>query len=116
MRSGNTVEDLKKPGIDPYPATPDPLIVLQEHIVVNDLRIIDILKQYDTEKTLFVTKEQFADALEVCTRNFKSEFTHEEVMIKYVKPDRKIVSTKSLEKCIIFSSRFHLDDQPIHDF
>ena len=63
LRSGNTPEDIGKPAIDPYPK--DPLIVLRDHIVVNDFRILDILKRHDAEGMLSVTPEQFTIALEV---------------------------------------------------
>ena len=63
LRSGNTPEDIGKPAIDPYPR--DPLIILQEHIIVNDFRILDILQRADEQKLLSVTPEQFSQALEV---------------------------------------------------
>ena len=64
LRSGNGPEDFGKPGVDPYKVN-NPLLVLKEHIVVNDLRIVDKLKEYDTEEKLEVSQEQFASALEV---------------------------------------------------
>ena len=65
MRSGNTAADIGKPGVDPYPIIHDPMVVLQEHIIVNDLRIIEILKKYDERNTLYITHQQFVDSLEV---------------------------------------------------
>ena len=56
-----------KPAIDPYPK--NPLLILREHIVVNDFRIIDMLQKADTEGTLSVTPDQFAEALEVCDKD-----------------------------------------------
>lgn len=63
LRSGNTPEDIGKPALDPYPK--DPLIILREHIIVNDFRILEILQKLDTENCLSVTPEQFATALDV---------------------------------------------------
>ena len=68
LRSGNTPEDIGKPAVDPYPK--NPLIVLREHIVVNDFRILDILQKYDTDDSHSVTPEEFTLALEV--RNISS--------------------------------------------
>ncbi|CAH1791138.1 unnamed protein product [Owenia fusiformis] len=62
LRSGNTARDIGKMGVDPN--TKDPLVVLKEHIVVNDKRILDILKTYDPNGTFTVKREQFAEALE----------------------------------------------------
>ena len=64
MRSGNTTSDIGKPAIDPHQRE-NPLLVLKEHIVVNDIRILDILKEYDTEQTYSVSQNEFASALEV---------------------------------------------------
>ena len=63
LRSGNTSDDLGKTGIDPFKKE-DPVVVLQEHIVVNDMRLVDILKRNDPDNTLEVTPEVFMSALE----------------------------------------------------
>ncbi|XP_060069058.1 leucine-rich repeat-containing protein 74B-like [Ylistrum balloti] len=63
LRSGNTMEDLGKPAIDPFKRK-DPVMVLQDHIVVNDMRLLDILKRHDPDETLQVTPEQFMAALD----------------------------------------------------
>ena len=64
MRSGNTPEDIGKRAVDPS-APKDPLLVLQEHLIVNDTRILDILAKFDPDDTKNVTPEQFTSALEV---------------------------------------------------
>ncbi|KAK2180714.1 hypothetical protein NP493_430g03017 [Ridgeia piscesae] len=63
MRSGNTPEDIGKRAVDPS-APKDPLLVLQEHLIVNDTRILDILAKFDPDDTKNVTPEQFTSALE----------------------------------------------------
>lgn len=63
LRAGNTSDDISKMGIDPNKKVA-PILVLQEHIVVNDMRLLDILKRYDTEQTLLVTPEVFIAAIE----------------------------------------------------
>ncbi|KAL8619683.1 hypothetical protein ACOMHN_019738 [Nucella lapillus] len=64
MRAGNTIDDLGKPGIDPFKNKKDPVVILQEHIVVNDTRLVDILKRYDASGSLSVSPEDFMAALE----------------------------------------------------
>lgn len=64
LRTGNTADDLSKMGIDPNKKVA-PILVLQEHIVVNDMRLLDILKRYDTDQSLQVTPEDFMAAIEV---------------------------------------------------
>nr|KAG5700879.1 hypothetical protein BaRGS_012286 [Batillaria attramentaria] len=64
MRAGNTLDDLGKPGIDPFKKKKDPVVILQEHIVVNDMRLVDILKRYDPDGGLSVTPQDFMAALE----------------------------------------------------
>jgi hypothetical protein len=64
LRSGNTTSDIGKASIDPI-SNNDPLLILREHIVVNDTRIFDILKRYDEQETYSVEPEQFAAALQV---------------------------------------------------
>ena len=64
MRSGNTTQDIGKPGIDPF-MKHNPFVVLREHIVINDTKIVDILRGYDPEETYHVTKDQFAKACQV---------------------------------------------------
>ncbi len=58
--------------MDPYPK--NPLLVLREHIVLSDFRVIDLLQKADTDCLLSVTPEQFAAALEVqcCPHNAKA--------------------------------------------
>ncbi|KAI0212757.1 hypothetical protein LSAT2_002307 [Lamellibrachia satsuma] len=63
MRSGNTPQDIGKPAVNPT-ARKDPLLVLHEHLIVNDTRILDILARFDPNDTKNVTPEQFASALE----------------------------------------------------
>jgi len=64
LRSGNTSEDLGKKAIDPFKKK-DPVMVLDEHIVVNDLRLVDILRRHDPDESLCVTPEQFIASLDV---------------------------------------------------
>ena len=40
-------------------------MVLREHIVISDARILELLQKYDTEHTYTVTKEEFSTALQV---------------------------------------------------
>lgn len=42
------------------------LFTFQEHIIVNDFRLLDILKRYDENSTLSISAEDFIAALEVC--------------------------------------------------
>lgn len=65
MRAGNTLDDLGKPGIDPFKKKKEPVVILNEHIVVNDLRLVDILQRYDPSGAFSVTPEDFLTALEV---------------------------------------------------
>ncbi|XP_041352669.1 leucine-rich repeat-containing protein 74B-like [Gigantopelta aegis] len=64
MRSGNTLTDIGKAAIEPFKRNKEPVIILKEHIVVNDMRLIDILKRYDVENQLSVSPEQFITALD----------------------------------------------------
>ena len=64
LRSGNTQADIGKPGVNPQLVT-NPLMVLREHIVISDARILELLQKYDTEHTYTVTKEEFSTALQV---------------------------------------------------
>ncbi|KAK7103733.1 leucine-rich repeat-containing protein 74B-like [Littorina saxatilis] len=64
MRAGNTIDDLGKPGIDPLKKKKQPVVILQEHIEINDMRLIDILRRYDTSGFHTVTPEHFIAALE----------------------------------------------------
>ena len=50
-------------GVDPYPKSP--LVVLREHIVINDFRLIELIQKADEEGKLSVTPDQFASALQV---------------------------------------------------
>ncbi|XP_046372075.2 leucine-rich repeat-containing protein 74B-like [Haliotis rufescens] len=63
MRAGNTLEDLGKKAIDPFKKK-EPVIILKEHIVVNDMRLVDILKRYDPDGRLSVSPEDFVAALD----------------------------------------------------
>ncbi|XP_074657398.1 uncharacterized protein LOC141910602 [Tubulanus polymorphus] len=78
MRSGNTTADIGKPGVDPN--VKDPLIVLKEHIVVNDLRIVDALKKFDPGDTLCVSPDNFMQALSELEIRYKrsqiNDITH----------------------------------------
>ena len=65
LRSGNTTQDLGKPSMDPH-RNLDPLLLLKEHIVVNDTRIVDKLREQDTAQTMSVTLDQFVQTLQVC--------------------------------------------------
>lgn len=66
LRVGNTTEDLGKPAIDPNPRRKkDPIMVLDQHIVVNDFRLLDILKRYDPDSTMTLEPQQFLAACEV---------------------------------------------------
>ncbi|XP_076464233.1 uncharacterized protein LOC143296277 [Babylonia areolata] len=73
MRAGNTIDDLGKPGIDPFKDKKDPVVILQEHIIVNDMRLIDILKRYDPTGNFSVTPEDFMAALEELAVPFNRE-------------------------------------------
>ncbi|CAG5122911.1 unnamed protein product, partial [Candidula unifasciata] len=64
IRSGNTAEDLNKPGIDVDIVKKQPVVILKEHIVVNDMRLIDILRRYDKNNSLSVTIDDFLSAVE----------------------------------------------------
>ena len=65
MRAGNTLDDIGKPAIDPFNKKKEPVVILQEHIIVNDVRLVDILKRYDPTGAFSVTPEDFMAALEV---------------------------------------------------
>ena len=43
----------------------EPVVILKEHIVVNDMRLLDILQRMDESGSLCVTAEDFITALEV---------------------------------------------------
>ncbi|KAK6180809.1 hypothetical protein SNE40_008795 [Patella caerulea] len=62
-RSGNTKKDLHKRGINPY-RKKEPVVILKEHIMVNDLRLIDILARYDPTGSFCITPEDFVTALD----------------------------------------------------
>ncbi|ESP02953.1 hypothetical protein LOTGIDRAFT_212481 [Lottia gigantea] len=63
IRSGNTGHDLSKPAIDPYKRK-EPVLILDGHIVVNDLRLIEILSRYDPTGCFSVSPEDFITALD----------------------------------------------------
>ena len=81
LRVGNTTEDLGKPAIDPNPRRKkDPIMVLDQHIVVNDFRLLDILKRYDPDNSMTLEPQQFLAACEVIAKYLKltrinTEFT-----------------------------------------
>ena len=76
LRVGNTTEDLGKPAIDPNPRRKkDPIMVLDQHIVVNDFRLLDILKRYDPDNSMTLEPQQFLAACEVIAKFLNSEFT-----------------------------------------
>ncbi|XP_035826749.1 leucine-rich repeat-containing protein 74A [Aplysia californica] len=64
MRAGNTLDDISKPAIDIDRIKKEPVVILKEHIVVNDMRLLDILKRYDEDNSLSITAEDFITALE----------------------------------------------------
>lgn len=63
MSSGNTPEDLGKPAVHPYKLK-EPVLILNEHIVVNDMRLLDVLQKYDPEGGYLVTPDDFVKAVE----------------------------------------------------
>ena len=71
LRSGNTSQDLGSRGVDPNTVN-DPLLLLREHIVVNDTRIIDMLRSRDKTQTMSVTMDQFEEALQVESASYNS--------------------------------------------
>ena len=87
MRSGNTIGDLGKTAVEPFKQNKEPVIILQEHIVVNDMRLIDILKRYDLENQLSVSPEQFIAALDVSVHSF-----HPSCLYLFVMKTRNILS------------------------
>ncbi|KAK3093805.1 hypothetical protein FSP39_020448 [Pinctada imbricata] len=64
LRAGNTADDLGKPGVDLNPKKKDPVVVLKEHIVVNDYRLLDILKRYDPEGSMTLEPDHFLAAID----------------------------------------------------
>ncbi|RUS84970.1 hypothetical protein EGW08_007281 [Elysia chlorotica] len=64
MRAGNTLDDISKPAIDLDRMKKEPVVILKEHIVVNDLRLLDILKRYDEDNSLSISADDFIRALE----------------------------------------------------
>lgn len=61
LRVGNTAEDIKK-----NPATYNsPIVLMREHVLIRDFRLIDILARLDEEGRKSVTEEQFVQALDV---------------------------------------------------
>ena len=81
MCAGNTLDDIGKPAIDPFNKKKEPVVILQEHIIVNDVRLVDILKRYDPTGAFSVTPEDFMAALEVrlsshCHDHARSFATH----------------------------------------
>ena len=64
LSSGNTADDLGKPAIHPYKRK-EPVLILDQHIVVNDKRLLDILKTYDREGDHMIQPDDFISAVEV---------------------------------------------------
>ncbi|XP_059162736.1 leucine-rich repeat-containing protein 74B-like isoform X2 [Physella acuta] len=64
MRSGNTVQDISSPAIDVDRIKKQPVVLLKEHIVINDMRLLDIFKRYDTDDSMSISPEDFIAALE----------------------------------------------------
>ncbi|KAK0058388.1 leucine-rich repeat-containing protein 74B [Biomphalaria pfeifferi] len=64
MRAGNTLQDISSPAIDVEKIKKEPVVLLKEHIIVNDFRLLDILKRYDESSTLSISAEDFIAALE----------------------------------------------------
>ncbi|CAL1538553.1 unnamed protein product [Lymnaea stagnalis] len=64
MRAGNTREDISTPAIDVEKIRKEPVVLLKEHIVINDMRLLDILKRYDESNSLSISAEDFISALE----------------------------------------------------
>jgi hypothetical protein len=64
LSSGNTADDLGKPAVHPYKKK-EPVLILDQHIVVNDMRLLDILQKYDPDGAYQVTPEDFVKAVEV---------------------------------------------------
>ena len=67
LNSGNTAEDLGKPAVHPH-RRKEPVMILEQHIVVNDMRLLEILKKYDPDGGYTVTPEDFVHAVEVCQK------------------------------------------------
>lgn len=63
LSSGNTADDLGKPAVHPYKKK-EPVLILDQHIVVNDMRLLDILKKYDPDGAFQVTPDDFVKAVE----------------------------------------------------
>ncbi|XP_053375061.1 leucine-rich repeat-containing protein 74B-like isoform X2 [Mercenaria mercenaria] len=63
LSSGNTADDLGKPAVHPYKKK-EPVLILDQHIVVNDMRLLDILQKYDPDGAFQVTPEDFVRAVE----------------------------------------------------
>lgn len=63
LSSGNTAEDLGKPAVHPH-RRKEPVMILDQHIVVNDMRLLEILKKYDPDGGYTVTPEDFVHAVE----------------------------------------------------
>lgn len=64
LSSGNTADDLGKPAVHPF-RRKEPVMILEQHIVVNDMRLLEILKKYDPDGGYTVTPEDFVRAVEV---------------------------------------------------
>ncbi|XP_052276174.1 leucine-rich repeat-containing protein 74B-like isoform X1 [Dreissena polymorpha] len=63
ISSGNTKDDLNKPAVHPHKRK-EPVLILDQHIVVNDMRLLDILKRYDPDGGYTVSPEDFVRAVE----------------------------------------------------
>ncbi|KAL4238568.1 hypothetical protein ACF0H5_003275 [Mactra antiquata] len=65
LGSGNTADDLGKPAVHPH-RKKEPVLILDQHIIVNDMRLLGILQKYDPDGNYLVTPEDFVKAVEVC--------------------------------------------------
>lgn len=67
MRAGNAPEDLGRLGVEPdlRNRRAHPILLLKEHVLVNDFSLFDRLRELDTESKLAVTRDQLDSVLKV---------------------------------------------------
>ena len=67
MRAGNAPEDLGRLGVEPdlRNRRAHPILLLKEHVLVNDFSLFDRLRELDTENKLAVTRDQLDSVLKV---------------------------------------------------
>ena len=104
LRSGNTATDIGRPSVDPM-LNKDPLLILREHIVVNDTRIFDILKRYDDAETYSVEPQQFASALQVNMRQYVDKMSIKcsclkKIIIQFISHSKRTKSSKELVRTV----------------